>query len=641
MVTTMTLSKKMGTAISLLFFILMALFAVFYSVSEVNSMKKDTEGRTYLMRQSIDRILQMTDEMLTDKVGISLHFFRQELDLLGSVNVVPADHNGALPNIWFGEQLLTGDSRFVDKVSETSGASATLFVKQGDQFVRVATSIVQDGKRVIGTNLDRGGVVYQKLMRGEAHIGLVDVLGVPTMLAGYEPIRAANGQVVGAIYIGYLANGKMLSDSIINRRVFDSGILALIDDQNRILHHSKHADSKMVQQVVNGQLADWTLEETTYKGWNFRVITAYPNAELNSVVINKVLTVLVITAVCGVLLALVIIGLLRKIVIQPIEQMAVTLEDITEGNLAARLNANGNDEISQMARTFNRMIERLQETMTGIRGVADQLSVSSGQLSEMASATSAAIAEQTSETEQIATAMHEMSATVQEVARSTGIAAENAQDAQRFAGDGKQVVERSIISIEALASDVEQAAAVIHELSVASGNISQVLSVIRAIAEQTNLLALNAAIEAARAGQHGLGFSVVADEVRSLAGRTQQSTAEIQSMIERIQRESARAVEVMERSQQTARNNVNLTRDSGEALQTILEAVEHISDRSTEIASASEEQSAVAEEISSNIVRIRDIAERNHQSARASQTSSDGLADLAASLLAKIKFFRV
>lgn len=638
----MTLGRKFGVATSVLFAVIMVLFSIIYSALMASTMQQDAKDGTFQMRQGIMRILQMTDDMLSKQVRMSMKLLLQEVQVIGEVKVEGDSRIGgqSIPNLWIGDELQTGSTDFVDRMRDLSEANITLLAKQGNQFVRVATSIVLDGKRPVGTSLDSQSLAYSALQAGKSYYGMIDVLGTPYMTA-YEPIRDDNGQVIGAFYVGYLADGKLLHEAIEPRRVLGTGFLALVDDKNRVLHHSNHAPVDFVDQVAQGKHSDWQSYESVYDNWKYRVISAYPKSEMRGMIAKRIAIVLSVVMLCAVLLLAVILTLLNKIVSKPVGQMALTLEEIAQGNLSVRLNSDSNDELGNMARSFNRMLERLQETIANIQTVAHQLAASATQLSGMATDTSRSISEQTSETEQIATAMNEMSATVQEVARSTEIAAENALDAQRFAEQGKQVAERSIQSIQQLAGDVEQAANVINELSVASSNITQVLNVIRAIAEQTNLLALNAAIEAARAGEHGRGFSVVADEVRSLASRTQHSTAEIQQMIERIQTESTRAVDVMQRGQQTARSNVELTRESGASLQTILQAVERISDRGTEIASAAEEQSAVAEEITRNIVRIRDIAEHNDQNAQESKQASDGLAKMARELSERIKFFRV
>jgi methyl-accepting chemotaxis protein len=237
--------------------------------------------------------------------------------------------------------------------------------------------------------------------------------------------------------------------------------------------------------------------------------------------------------------------------------------------------------------------------------------------------------------------MNEMSATVQEVARNAVEAAAAAKDADSTFDEGKQVVDRVISAIGELAGEVESAATVIQQLEVESRNIGSVLDVIKSIAEQTNLLALNAAIEAARAGEQGRGFAVVADEVRTLAGRTQESTQEIEEMISKLQSGTNNAVNVMAAGKEMTQVGVDQAAAAGEALKTINAAVAQISSMNTQIASAAEEQSSVTEEINRSIVSINEVAEQSATGAQHTAEASTDLARLADQLKNLVDRFKV
>ncbi|WP_375162922.1 methyl-accepting chemotaxis protein [Pseudomonas sp. LS44] len=240
--------------------------------------------------------------------------------------------------------------------------------------------------------------------------------------------------------------------------------------------------------------------------------------------------------------------------------------------------------------------------------------------------------EQFSRTDQVATAMHEMSATAQEVARHAAEAARAADDADHSAQQGEQVMQATIHTITGMRGEIANTAEVIRQLESDSGRIGKVLEVIRGIAEQTNLLALNAAIEAARAGEQGRGFAVVADEVRHLAQRTAESTAEINQIIDTVQNGAVNAVRAIESGQSRSEQGVTQVMEAGAMLQRITTAVEAIRDMNRQIATAAEEQTSVAEDISRNLTEITAIATSNEEQLRRTQHSSQELHGLSGQL---------
>ncbi|MBK1691171.1 methyl-accepting chemotaxis protein [Ectothiorhodospira mobilis] len=332
-----------------------------------------------------------------------------------------------------------------------------------------------------------------------------------------------------------------------------------------------------------------------------------------------------------------------RVVTHPMQQMTRGLRGIAQGDgdLSHRLEVKGNDEIGQSAQAFNAMMDNFRDLIARVLDSTAHLAQAASDLADITERTDAGVSKQRSEVDQLATAMNEMNATAQEVARNAQQGADATGEAQSAAQGGKEVVSGTMARIGQLADEVQQAADVIRELDKDSDEIGKVLDVIRGIAEQTNLLALNAAIEAARAGEAGRGFAVVADEVRSLANRTQSSTEEIQEMIERLQQASRRAVTVMEESKESAQSSRDSAAEADQALDAINSAVATINDVNSQVASAAEEQSAVAEEMNRNVTSISDAAEQNAQGARQTTEASEQLSRLARELQDLVGRFKV
>ena len=315
--------------------------------------------------------------------------------------------------------------------------------------------------------------------------------------------------------------------------------------------------------------------------------------------------------------------------------------EIAEGNLGEAVTYPGDDELAHVAGAVDRIRRDFLATVSSVRDAVGRIAAAAQQTSVVSGQTREEVNTQRLETEQVATAMQEMNATVHDVARNAAETANAARAADTSAARGRDVVNHAISTINRLAGDVENASEVIGRLQQESQQIGGVLDVIRSIAEQTNLLALNAAIEAARAGEQGRGFAVVADEVRTLASRTQASTSEIQDMISRLQGGAGKAAEVMTAGSVQARTSVEQAAEAGSALQAITDAVDRITDMSTQIASAVEQQSAVTEEINRNIQNITDIAEQTHHGANQNAEAAVELSTLASNLQQDVSRFRV
>jgi len=324
--------------------------------------------------------------------------------------------------------------------------------------------------------------------------------------------------------------------------------------------------------------------------------------------------------------------LVQKGIVGPAQQLMIDLKRMAEGDFTGNVSVSSGDEIGQVAESAKILNNDFGTIVQKINQSVFQLSTSAEEMAHVTEQSNQAMMQQRSETDQVATAMNEMTATVHEVAQNAQLAAESANQANSEVNTGQSVVNDSISAVSKLVQQIEQAGDVIHVLESDSEQIGSILDVIRGIAEQTNLLALNAAIEAARAGEQGRGFAVVADEVRTLASRTQTSTEEIQAMIEKLQSGSGLAVDAMNQSRSQADATRDTAAKAGDVLRSITQSVNSINDMNTLIASAAEEQNAVSEEINRNIVSIHQSSEMTSEAATKAAVTSESLREVAEDL---------
>ncbi|AIZ34571.1 chemotaxis protein [Pseudomonas parafulva] len=349
-----------------------------------------------------------------------------------------------------------------------------------------------------------------------------------------------------------------------------------------------------------------------------------------------VIALLVVATVLMVLFAL----LLTRSIVKPIDQALAAAEWIAKGDLTHAIDTAGTDEAARLLQAMDQMQVQLRDTLQQISGSATQLASAAEELNSVTDESARGLAQQNNEIQQAATAVTEMTSAVEEVARNAVSTSEASGEASRSAGDGRDLVLETVSAIERMSGDVQNTARLVEDLAEQSRDIGKVLDVIRGLADQTNLLALNAAIEAARAGEAGRGFAVVADEVRALAHRTQQSTSEIERMIGSIQGGTEHAVESMRTSTERAESTLNIARGAGLALDTIASAVGQINERNLVIASAAEEQAQVAREVDRNLVNINDLSVQSATGAHQTTMASAELSRLAVDLNSMVARFR-
>ncbi|WP_341963937.1 methyl-accepting chemotaxis protein [Pseudomonas sp. RC10] len=341
-------------------------------------------------------------------------------------------------------------------------------------------------------------------------------------------------------------------------------------------------------------------------------------------------------------LAAIGIGLMMtRMITRPLSEAVSNAERIAAGDLAQRIETDRSDEAGQLLNALGNMQSSLKSTLTDITRAAEQLGLAAGELNLVTDESTQSLSRQNGEIQQAATAVSQMTAAVEEVARNAVSTSDASRDATGKAEEGRNQVESTVAGINTMLSDIEASTLVVAELAKRVRDISSVLDVIRSIAEQTNLLALNAAIEAARAGEQGRGFAVVADEVRALAHRTQASTVEIEHMIGSAKNDAESAVQAMNKTLTVAANTQDQARLAGSALEAITQGVSRINERNLVIASASEEQAQVAREVDRNLVNIQTLSERTAVGANQTTASSQKLMTIAANLNAMVSKFKL
>lgn len=440
------------------------------------------------------------------------------------------------------------------------------------------------------------------------------------------PIKA-NGRFQGAMF--YDLSLEELAGLVSGTSLDKIGFLFILSKDGVVIAHpDKKLNGSDITGIIPGLKIKEGLQHLTIRGEDYVVglsktkengwfVGSAINQEKAFSDVENMRNLSLIYSLIAIVISIPIMMFLTGFLMRPLGLLNKAIENVAsgEGDLTQRLDTSTDEEFSLLANNFNIFTQRLQELIIHLKDISGQIEIGASQSDTGARNSSVAMTKQLEELEQLATAMNEMATASSEVATNAQNAAAAAQEADDAANHGNEVVNHTTHAIGVLANRIEDAVHEVQSLALASDNIEKVLHVINEIADQTNLLALNAAIEAARAGEQGRGFAVVADEVRTLAKRTQESTTEIKQMIEQLQSGAHSVSVVMSESKNTAIEAVNKAQEADKAIISIRSAIARITDMNIQIASAAEEQSLVAEEINSNTIKIKDLSDSVNEDA--------------------------
>ncbi|MBB5021924.1 methyl-accepting chemotaxis protein [Desulfurispira natronophila] len=637
----------------------------------------DRSVRSSAVQQAETGIVE-TNSLITDMIG-SLHTeLRRATEQLHNVlelsfpdeemTLFPDERRDGAPVLRHNDQVLNGYYDGMDAFTQATGAVATIFVRDGDDFVRITTSLTnQQGQRAVGTRLDRNHPAYQKLLSQQTFTGRAELFG-RAYYTRYTPI-VRNGQVIGSLFIGNLITEALdgVQQRILGTSVGETGYPFVFErssmemeihptlegesiangtdaDGRRIFEEMAQQRSGVLYynwQEPDGSVGEKIMAYDYYEPWDLIIATSTYVDELTADA-RALLNYLVIG---GVVMALVMSGLvawlLNYLVARPLAQVVGVAQQIAAGDFSQELHLERKDEIGQLADAFNRMAQSLSVAMQNVSQAVETVASGSQELAATANQLTHSAQEQDQSTSELAAAVSEMNSTVEQIAQNIEMTAERSQQAYDASEEGQESVAQAVNVVNQITSKVENASETVAQLGEAVGKVNEIAYVINDITEQTNLLALNAAIEAARAGDHGRGFAVVADEVRKLAERTQGSTREISERIQQLQNQAKEAVDVIHESVKLVETGNRTASEAGQKLGDITRQTGEMADMIGQVATAAQQQSATNNEIAQSVERVKDIAEQNSHAAQGIAEAAGGLSHVSDELQQLVGGFRL
>jgi len=637
-----SLQAKFILPVSALVVVVTLILVATISIGNSRGIEQSAQNESQEKLSNIGRILAVTDAIMMERVKGSMKLLMERGGSIGiphQGDLVEVDGK-TVPDLIFGNQPQAHRFDLVDGVTSSQGGTATLFSKAGEDFVRISTNVKKDGKRAIGTVLDPNGKAIKAIRAGQAFYGQVDILGNP-FLTGYEPMLDSQNGVVGIWYVGYKVDMQALQQTISKSRILNGGFIALLDDKGKVRFHSENVTPDAVLGIAGGKNEGWEVKRETFTPWGFEMVSAYPKDEVSGAVKKAIFTIVAIGLVLGGILMGLLFWLSRTLVINPLNEAVAAAGKIADGDLSTQVRVRREDEIGALLNALGHMQESLRQMIGNITSNAQRISELSTSLSATSNNVASQSVQQSDATASTAAAIEELTTSIEHMAENARDSYVLVQEAGETAKRGAGIVVQASTEMGNIAESVNQSSQRILSLGEHTAKISTIAGVIKDIADQTNLLALNAAIEAARAGEQGRGFAVVADEVRKLAERTAKSTDEITTMIGSIQSESKHAVETMHQGQQRVDKGVAMAGEAGLAMSEIGRGSERVVDAVNSISAGLQQQSASSGLIASNVEKIAAMSEQNTIAIQDVANASAQLRESADSLQAAVAQFRI
>ncbi len=619
--------------------------------AEAHLVQHQIEALNASLQVDVERLSGVFDKVFPDGVSIDQG---ETMEMKGHVVAVAKS----------GDKVLNQEFAEVDQLSAMSGGVATIFVRSGDDFLRVTTSLKkEDGSRAFGTFLGKESPAYKPIMAGQTYRGKARLFGRDYMTQ-YSPIKNGQGEVVGIVFVAtdYTTTLQNIMEQIKSNKIGEKGYFYIFDNKDgknkgmMLIHpHRAHANVlsadadehyKIMSRNKEGVL-EYTSGNgskiaayTTVPGWEWVIVAAADGAEFNRGAVRLRNTLLVIG-----LLALIFTTVFFYVLVQrklrPLSDMVTNVTQVGQGDFTVRCKYTGQDEIGMLGAGFNAMASQIGTLINEVSGSVDELNMAAARLLQNARTVEQGSHRQSEAASATAAAIEQLTVSINMVGDSVRDTETLSTQTSEYSREGAQVVNSASNEIRQIADMVVASAGKVTELGETSNRISNIVQVIKDIAEQTNLLALNAAIEAARAGEQGRGFAVVADEVRKLAERTSKATAEISGMIGIIQSDMNSAVNSMQAGSKQVGQGVELASQAAVALESINDAARQTLGKISEIAGAMQEQSTASHEIAQHVEQIAGMADENNAAVNDTGAAAMQLESLASGLRSQLSRFRV